>query len=81
MAIGNHDIDRIASNANRLLHSPVLEQLEPRVLLSTTVFAEDFSGSYPGDWSIGHDSGDVSTCNWVWPDDYAELYDAVEDSF
>jgi len=38
-----------------------------------TIFSDDFSGSYPGAWSIGHDGGGGSYA-WAWPNDYAHEY-------
>ena len=39
----------------------------------TVVFYEDFSGSYPGNWTIGHDGGE-GTYAWAWPGGYAHCY-------
>jgi hypothetical protein len=42
-------------------------------LYADTVFTDNFSGSYPGDWVIGHDGGGGSYA-WAWPNDYAHEY-------
>jgi len=42
-------------------------------LYADTVFSDNFSGSYPGDWIIGHDGGGGSYA-WAWPNDYAHEY-------
>ncbi|TAK97414.1 MAG: hypothetical protein EPO07_13230, partial [Verrucomicrobia bacterium] len=39
----------------------------------TTIFSDNFSGSYPGAWSIGHDGGGGSYA-WAWPNGYAHEY-------
>ena len=38
-----------------------------------TIFSDDFSGSHPGSWSIGHDGGGGAYA-WAWPYDYAHCY-------
>ncbi len=38
------------------------------------LFSEDFSGSHPGVWSIGHGSGSVGGYSWAWPNGYAHCY-------
>lgn len=38
-----------------------------------TIFYENFNGSYPGPWYIGHDGGGGSYA-WAWPNDYAHCY-------
>ncbi len=39
----------------------------------TIVFSDNFSGSHPGSWSIGHDGGQGSYA-WAWPNSYAHGY-------
>jgi len=43
---------------------------------AATIFSDDFSGSHPGAWSIGHDGGGGSYA-WAWPNDYAHAYSGV----
>jgi hypothetical protein len=38
-----------------------------------TIFSDNFSGSYPGDWYIGNDSGGEND-SWTWPNAYAQCY-------
>jgi len=40
---------------------------------AVTIFSDDFSGSYPGNWYIGHDGGGGSYA-WAWPNGYAHEY-------
>ena len=40
---------------------------------AATVFSDNFDGSHPGSWSIGHDGGG-GTYAWAWPNDYAHEY-------
>ncbi len=39
----------------------------------STIFSDDFGGSYPGSWYIGHDGGGGSYA-WAWPNSYAHCY-------
>ncbi len=45
----------------------------PAAPASTTIFYDDFSSSYPGEWSIGHDGGSGSY-SWAWAYGYAHCY-------
>jgi uncharacterized repeat protein (TIGR02543 family) len=42
-------------------------------LNAQTVFSDNFGGSYPGSWYIGHDGGGGSYA-WAWPNGYAHEY-------
>ncbi|MBN2009475.1 hypothetical protein JW960_09040 [candidate division KSB1 bacterium] len=42
-------------------------------LAASTIFSDNFSGSYPGSWYIGHDGGSGNYA-WAWPNDYAHCY-------
>ena len=37
------------------------------------IFSDDFGGSYPGSWYIGHDGGGGNYA-WAWPNSYAHCY-------
>ncbi|MCF7913186.1 MAG: hypothetical protein K9M99_11700 [Candidatus Cloacimonetes bacterium] len=39
----------------------------------STIFSDNFNGSYPGSWYIGHDPAGGSY-SWAWPLDYAYCY-------
>ena len=38
-----------------------------------TIFSDNFSGSYPGDWYIGNNGGGEND-SWTWPNAYAHCY-------
>jgi len=38
-----------------------------------TIFSDNFSGGWPGAWSIGHDGG-TGGDSWAWPNGYAQEY-------
>ena len=48
-----------------------VEQLEPRVLLSTTILSDGFEGAFPGSWAVGNNSGYIGA---KWGDNYAKAY-------
>lgn len=43
------------------------------IATSDIIFYDNFGGSYPGSWYIGHDGGEGSYA-WAWPNDYAHCY-------
>jgi len=46
-----------------------LESLEPRLLLTTTLFYEGFEGAFPGPWDVGNDAGTIDA---LWGDNSAK---------
>ena len=38
-----------------------------------TIFSDNFSGLYPGDWFIGNEGGEEND-SWAWPNAYAHCY-------
>jgi len=42
-------------------------------LAADTIFSDNFGGSYPGAWTIGHDGGE-GIYAWAWPNGYVHCY-------
>ncbi len=55
-----------------------IDPLEPRTLLSVTVFQDDFEGAFPGDWVVGNNGG-ITTAKWG--DNDAAAYDGNWSAF